>query len=399
MTTALNTALKTQTEQMMLSNWRGEYGYTAPNLEHYRWQYLWDSCFHAIIWAELGHADKAVRELEVLFSTMEPSGFLPHINYEANPSASVYPWGVEGKSTITQPPMFGHAIAELCRRDIDIPDFLIEAAAEGLRFFEKYRKDTETGLIRLAHPWESGCDDSPRFADYYAYGVKTERREEQKKEALLESIIRNDSGVPLSNPVFDVCSPFFTALVCFNISELASVSDVIDVTEKDMLAEAVFECWTKVCDGYGWLDISRQSIGEEITLDNMLCLLSGVDYYSHEQIEGVCDQIFDYRHMGGFYGPAYVSRYEEYIGKYDDEGDDEGGTWSGAAWPNLIYLVYVMMRELAKTSVTYSLTQDMVAKQLSRGALRSGFAECWHPDKGTPDGATAKSWAGLSAVV
>ena len=40
-----------------------DHGYTAPNTEVYPWLWLWDSCFHTLIWADLDRPDRAVAEL------------------------------------------------------------------------------------------------------------------------------------------------------------------------------------------------------------------------------------------------------------------------------------------------------------------------------------------------
>src|SRR6478672_9628621 len=50
--------LEAATLAMLEAHWRPE-GYTSPNLGVYPWQWLWDSCFHAIAWAEAGD-DRAV---------------------------------------------------------------------------------------------------------------------------------------------------------------------------------------------------------------------------------------------------------------------------------------------------------------------------------------------------
>ena len=134
-----------------------------PNAAVYPFQWLWDSCFHAITWAGLGDPDRARRELLHLFRTQATDGFVPHVDYEWSPTHHAGFWGREGSSGITQPPMFGHAIAELARRGVDVDD-LVSPATDGLRFLlgERARVD---GLIALCHPWESGGDDCPRWDD------------------------------------------------------------------------------------------------------------------------------------------------------------------------------------------------------------------------------------------
>ena len=73
-------------------------GYAAPNPGVYPWQWLWDSCFHAIVWVELGRPERAVAELDRALHTQLPSGFVPHMNYEREPSAAVGFWGRAGAS-------------------------------------------------------------------------------------------------------------------------------------------------------------------------------------------------------------------------------------------------------------------------------------------------------------
>ncbi len=140
-------------------------GYTAPNTDVYPWLWLWDSCFHAVVWAALDEPDRACRELEMAMSTIDATGFVPHMGYQLDPTRSVELWGRAGSSSITQPPMYGHAIAELARAGIDIPGELVERARAGLGFLLESRARDESGLVRSVHPWETGCDDSPRWDD------------------------------------------------------------------------------------------------------------------------------------------------------------------------------------------------------------------------------------------
>lgn len=93
--------------RVMDALWRGRY--TAPNTKIYPWQWLWDSCFNAIVWSALG-SDRCLAEMRELFSLQSARGFVPHMGYQLDPGASLELWTVAGRSTITQPPMYGHAI-------------------------------------------------------------------------------------------------------------------------------------------------------------------------------------------------------------------------------------------------------------------------------------------------
>ncbi|MGN6359727.1 MAG: MGH1-like glycoside hydrolase domain-containing protein, partial [Thermomicrobiales bacterium] len=54
------------------------YAYVCPSRTTYPYQWLWDSCFHAIALCDLEPA-LARDELTTLLSAVGPDGFLPHV--------------------------------------------------------------------------------------------------------------------------------------------------------------------------------------------------------------------------------------------------------------------------------------------------------------------------------
>src|SRR3954447_2446220 len=76
--------LDDRARSIMGAHWR-EPGYTVPNPQVYPAQFLWDSCFHAIVWAHLGEADRAVTELRNLFEHQAADGFVAHMTYWHDP--------------------------------------------------------------------------------------------------------------------------------------------------------------------------------------------------------------------------------------------------------------------------------------------------------------------------
>ena len=92
-------------------HWRPP-GFCVPNATTYPWQWLWDSCFHAVCWAHLGEGGRAVAELGNVLAHQAPNGFVPHLTYWDGSGVHAEFWGRPGTSSITQPPMYGHAVAE-----------------------------------------------------------------------------------------------------------------------------------------------------------------------------------------------------------------------------------------------------------------------------------------------
>ena len=181
-------------------------GYAAPNSRVYPWQWLWDSCFHVLVWQALGEGGHAQRELAAIFGPQAPSGFVPHMNYVRDPGFHEDLWGRRNGSSITQPPMYGHVVAELVRAGSPPPDRVVEAAVAGLRFLLDQRARDRSGLLLVCHPWETGCDDSPRWDDACPGGYDR-KRWAVVKDHLVSTIQVGPDGSPVANPDYIIrCS-------------------------------------------------------------------------------------------------------------------------------------------------------------------------------------------------
>ena len=93
-------AMEAVVRTMLDDHWVSE-GYAAPNSTVYPWQWLWDSCFHVLVWLALGDSDRARRELAVALAAQTPSGFVPHMHYVRQPGFHEDLWGRSGDSSIT----------------------------------------------------------------------------------------------------------------------------------------------------------------------------------------------------------------------------------------------------------------------------------------------------------
>jgi hypothetical protein len=356
-------------------------GFTSPNPATYPWQWLWDSCFHAVVWAELGD-DRGVGEIGRLLDARDGEGFVPHVLYGNAPNPHADFWGRAATSSITQPPMYGHALADLSRRGIEIPGGMLEAATDGLWFLLARRGRVE-GLVALCHPWESGADDSPRWDHWYGTRWSKERAFAVKGE-LLEAVQRSPGGAPVGNPSFRVASASFNALVAFNARELASVTgDDRLAAAGHELAEALDARWSDELRTWTDAGDSASSSGRARTVD-ALCgvLVSPTAAHVQQAIESLVDPLA----YGGRCGPAGVHR--------ADPTFDGHSYWRGSSWPQLSYLLWVGARRVGDDDAAATLAAACV-----EGALRSGLAEHWDPDRGTGLGAIPQSWAGLALVM
>ena len=357
-------------------------GYTVPNPDTYPWQWLWDSCFHTVCWAELGD-ERCLTELRTALSVQDEDGFVPHMNYVRNPGAAADLWGREGASSITQPPMYGHAVAELVRRGVEIDDETVERAERGLRFLLFRRGRLRSGLVSLCHPWESGADDSPRWDDFCPKGFSPESWRPIKNR-LVTSIERGAGGSPVANPAFESASAGFNALVVFNAWELATVSGRSEITDAaDELAGCLAGQWDQSRRTWADSGAHESGSGRARTLDGLLpTLVAG----EAERVKAVAGDLVDPSAYGGRCGPAGVHRGEP--------GFDPRSYWRGPAWPQLNYLMWLGLRRQGHQEAA-----DQIASATVRGAVLSGFAEYWDPDDGTGGGASPQSWTALAALM
>ncbi len=360
------------------ANWTAQPPFTAPNRRRYPWMWLWDSCFHAVAWSGLGDP-RAVTELETLLSLQLPSGFIPHMGYLTRPQASLGMWHAPGRSDITQPPMYGHALRVLAGRGFAV-EHLHARARAGLDYLFSHRRDPDSGLIRVLHPWETGADDSPRW-DEPARGRFNERRWNSAKRALARSIVLRE-GAAWANPGFEVASAGFSALVAFNARELGELTgDERLLSQASVLAEAIDGRWVQERRTWGDVRLAGpQRSPEARTLDGLLAVLVSP---SRPLLDAAFAEIFEPRSFWRAHGPSGTAA--------EEPSYDPGAYWRGDAWPPLLYLVMVAARRLGRREEA-----RLLAHRLVLGCIGSGFSERWNPETGAGLGAAPQGWAALA---
>ncbi len=376
-------ALRLRVRAALEAAWVEEQGYTAPNTDVYPWMWLWDSCFHALIWAELGEPVRAQRELEAALSTIDEAGFVAHMGYQLDPERPVELWGRRAASSITQPPMYGHAIARLRARGVAVPADVVDSAVEGLRFLLETRPRID-GLIHVVHPWETGCDDSPRWDDLCPGADFDLERWRAFKVESLASIEQGPHGEPLHNESFAVGSVGFTALVAFNAAELATVTGdrrLVDPLDELVAAiDARFDPEPRT-----WVDTGATADGSggARTADGLLPLLVS---RREDAVRIITEQLLDEDAYASAYGPRGVHAGEPSY--------DAGTYWRGPVWPQLAYLLWVALRMRGEADAA-----EVVRTTTLSGAIESGLAEYWDGDSGRGLGAIPQSWTGLALLL
>jgi glycogen debranching enzyme len=154
-----------------VSAWGGKaYNFVCPSLQAYPFQWLWDSCFHAIALLTID-PELAKQELRCLLQGAQPDGFLPHmllwersLHERARRDYSIVLADPFFTATI-QPPVLARAVWRVYQATKD-RSFLLDVLPATLRFFrwlKAYRDPDDDQLIAIIQPDESGLDASPKY--------------------------------------------------------------------------------------------------------------------------------------------------------------------------------------------------------------------------------------------
>lgn len=368
--------------RLMEEHWRDDRGYCVPNATAYPHLWLWDSCFHAIVWAYLEDR-RALRELDATLHGL-PGGMVPHMRYgDVPPDTWLGP--LPQCSSLTQPPMFGHAARVLAARDLRPDDDTTARARRGLDWLWEHRR-TERDLIYVVHPWEAGNDHSPRWDDWGAPGGTRHDYDRAARSAWnkqrMHDVTFHPDGAASWSTSFVACPAGFNAYVAFNMAELAAVSDDAVLRERSGRIADAMDAHLWDAEQRLWADQPLVGGGESVRTpvsDGVMgALVTGNEKHAREALS----QLDDPHRFGAEFGPANVAR--------DHPSYDPTMYWRGAAWPQLNYLFWVALRHWRDDAGAAALAERTVA-----AVAASGEAEYWNPETGGGLGAVPQSWAGL----
>jgi hypothetical protein len=145
--------------------------FSVPSIDAYPFQWFWDSCFHAIVWARFD-TERAADELRGLLAWQRPDGFVPHVVFWAGDRISVRQvWHhLESRgiplvrrpqtSEYVQPPVLAQAVERIGG---SFAREALPAVAAFYRYLADARDPDRDGLISIVAQFESGIDFSPAY--------------------------------------------------------------------------------------------------------------------------------------------------------------------------------------------------------------------------------------------
>jgi len=387
---------KTKVYEIMLANRRhkGEHQYTLPSPDSYPYQWLWDSCFHAIILTHYNTGD-AKKELLSLVAKQFTNGMIPHMNYWQEPEKTNFPkidWGKEDSSSITQPPLIAYAAWQIYQKDQDL-EFLSNIYGHIKRFYDYLLKERDPRghhLVSIINPDESGEDNSPRFDLPLNLPPKQTIEENYKKR--LELISKNhkcnfDAPFCMKNFFWAKDVPFNSILV-ENLKILSSIADRLNFDEESeyyqnqaslikgamrnlMLEDGIF--WSTYGKDYKKIKVKTWAI-----LSPLFAKVA-----TDSEAKSLIKNYF--LNPDEFYLPFILPTTSK-----SDPAFDPNGFWRGPIWMSLNWIVFKGLKNYGfQMEAKYLL--DCSIKLLEK----SGFREQYDPFTGEGYGARNFTWGGL----
>jgi alpha,alpha-trehalase len=384
---------KTSLAALMASNRvvSGGQRYTRPAPSTYEHQWLWDSCFHAMgcRWLDPEMArDELLSVVAHQFTEGPDAGMVPHMTYWAGGGQEL--WQFPDRSTITQPPLIGVAAWKVFERSRDRG--LLEALYPHLtafqEWFERRRDPDRDNLVCLIHPWEAGCDSSPRWDK--PMGLP------KRFPPAAGTAARKALAVRL--PEFDHDPLRLAQAGCYLVEPVEFNS--IRAAELEAMAAIAGELGKPV-DAAHW---RRRALGVQTAVENKLLLPSPHDLAGLAETPIPCENAAEFITLfGGCASPELAARLVARLQQPDfwtpypiptsptsspSFAPDE--YWRGNTWTPVNYLVYLGLRRYGYTDLASQLAEKTIAL-----ARLSGYREFYHPITGQGLGAQSQSWLAL----
>ena len=394
-----------EAREVLRANDRG--GHTVPTAKLYPYQWNWDSLFVALGWAEVDMG-RAWLEIETLFRAQWPSGMVPHIVFwsrHATYSPGPEVWGTEDMtpptSGISQPPVAATVVRRLAEMDRLPGVELIDSIERWHRWWHSARDPAGRGVIAIAHPWESGRDNSPDWdAPLAAVDTSTVGTYERRDLELVDEAMRphaveydrylalvgfgvsqgwDDAAIANSNP-FWVADPGISAILLRAERDLQWLQDSTGIDSADTVRrierlESGFEqFWNPAVGNYCSLDLRTGAFAAAGTSASFLAMYAGIDHHAAELVA----ELEAWAEESNFVVPSFDPRHTAF---------EPLRYWRGPVWCMVNYMIATGLADLG-----YGDWAERVRVSSRDLILRSGMAESFDPITGGAVGGSNFAW-------
>jgi glycogen debranching enzyme len=366
------------------------YRYTRPAPMTYEHQWLWDSCFHAITyrWFDLDMAhDELLSVIAAQATDSADKGMIPHMTYWQGGGASL--WGEDSRSIITQPPLIAVA-AELVYQqsnDLSLLEKLYRPLCDYHEWFTRRRDPDGDHLVSLIHPWECGCDASPRWdAPMRLPADPTPDQTKASRHALVGELIRHDCDAQALAEAghYHVEALDFNAIRAADLEALGRMAQILGKTGDagrwhDEAVAIQHSIMQKVAGQQAYWDLSgpdEQPLKIE-THSRFLLLFGGC------ASEAAAKEL-----VADLENPRFWTNFPVTTTPTDVPEFAPDHYWRGNVWLSVNWLIYQGLRRYG-----YIQQASHIAQRSLELVEQSGFHEYFNPITGTGHGPSLQSWS------
>ena len=386
------------------SHWeKRSFDFVCPSNVTYPFQWLWDSCFHAIA---LTHVDVklAQQELLCLLQAAQPDGFIPHmILWEREK----YLEQIEHYSlamlndyltAISQPPVLAQAVERVHRASHDdaFLAHVLPRVKAYYRWWIQNRDPDHDNLVAIIQPDESGLDALPSY-DALLHMPTLDQdglRHAMARIFAAYAPLRHDPAALIAADVFVVEDLLTNCVYAQGLRALARLcyvnSEQNDAAEFDQLAGRVEQALVDKCyDARRGIFFDLLGNAEKpsgvVTVTSLLPLI--LDHLD----ASICRRLVDehLRNPAEFWLPYPLPSVAANEPFFDPEAKTDL-LWRGSTWVNMNWFLVGGLRRHGYENVA----DELMARTLEMVA-RGGIREYYSPYSGAGYGAPNFGWTTL----
>ncbi|MBI2954791.1 MAG: hypothetical protein HYY30_10795 [Chloroflexi bacterium] len=398
-----------------------EYVYVCPSPSVYPHQWLWDSCFHAIVMARYD-GELAKAELETVVAGVRADGFIPHLtSWSAPPGipgiGKALHW-LKGKlhhANLTQPPVLAIALEEVYERTGDKAFLarLLPATKSYYRYLASHRDPDADWLVSIISPLESGMDHSPAYDEvlgmrkasalgYHAANLKL---------LLKYALVGWDIGRILETDFFSVEDLAFNCIYASGLRALARLCPEVDEDGAEFAALASNVENAIIARCYDPDERVFYSLYSKADLKTRVMTVSSLMPLLLEDLpSGIVDHLINSHLLGensfwtDYPVPSVSVGEEEFcpssnclsepsglLGKFRHLFNKYQMVWRGPTWINTNWFIARGLRLHGRDDIA-----DELVSRTVKMVLKSGFWEFYNPFTGEGLGAPNFGWSTLA---
>lgn len=366
--------------------------YTRPAPSVYEQQWLWDSCFHAIVWRWLD-PEMAHDELRAVVAHQldrgADAGMVPHMTYWSGGAEAI--WQRPDRSVITQPPLIAVAAEQvlLVSGDERSTRELMPHIRAYHEWFDRRRDPDNDDLVSVIHPWESGWDAAPRWNLTRYFNETSDDTSKAQRHALVADLVRFDCDAQALAEAgyYHVEAVDYNTLRAADLDGLSRLEARLGdapaaarwAAKADRVRAAVRRKMLLASDQVVDLEgLDERPISDDGAAKYVALFGCGAEPFVAAQIAEELRAIVD----SPIHPIPTVPPSHPQFGP--------GRYWRGNVWPQVNWLVYIGLRQYGYHDIA-----SRLAERTFELVEQSGFREYFNPLTGEGCGSHSHSWTAL----